>query len=184
MALLAEEIVEEWLNRQGYFTIRGIRVGVDEIDILAVKPSKGRRVSCRHIEVQCSMRPIGYISKLPKKTQKKTGRPANTAARRSREDLINGVREWVKKKYESKGKVDLLKRLYSGKWSRELVVNKVRDNAEVNLIKDHHKIKIFKLSDIVSDLQKNDYIIRSARGADLVDLVHIGVPESKNKRSH
>ena len=27
MALLAEEVVEEWLNRQGYFTIRGIRLG-------------------------------------------------------------------------------------------------------------------------------------------------------------
>lgn len=26
MALLAEEIVEEWLNRQGYFTIRGIKM--------------------------------------------------------------------------------------------------------------------------------------------------------------
>jgi hypothetical protein len=32
MALLAEEIVEEWLNRQGYFTIRGIKKGVHEID--------------------------------------------------------------------------------------------------------------------------------------------------------
>jgi len=30
MALLAEEVVEEWLNRQGYFTIRGIRLGVHE----------------------------------------------------------------------------------------------------------------------------------------------------------
>lgn len=36
MALLAEEIVEEWLNRQGYFTIRGIKMGVQEIDLLAV----------------------------------------------------------------------------------------------------------------------------------------------------
>jgi len=25
MALLAEELVEEWLNRQGFFTIRGLR---------------------------------------------------------------------------------------------------------------------------------------------------------------
>ena len=24
MSLLTEEVVEEWLNRQGYFTIRGI----------------------------------------------------------------------------------------------------------------------------------------------------------------
>ncbi len=36
MALLAEEVVEEWLNRNGYFTIRGIKVGVDEIDTLAI----------------------------------------------------------------------------------------------------------------------------------------------------
>ena len=33
MALLAEELVEEWLNRQGYFTIRGIKFGVHEIDL-------------------------------------------------------------------------------------------------------------------------------------------------------
>ena len=38
MSLLAEEVVEEWLNRNGYFTIRGIKVGVDEIDILAIRP--------------------------------------------------------------------------------------------------------------------------------------------------
>ena len=31
-----EEVVEEWLNRNGYFTIRGIKVGVDEIDTLAI----------------------------------------------------------------------------------------------------------------------------------------------------
>jgi len=37
MALLAEKIVEEWLNRQGYFTIRGIKMGVHKIDMLAVK---------------------------------------------------------------------------------------------------------------------------------------------------
>ncbi|HPO15410.1 MAG TPA: hypothetical protein PLI09_18345 [Candidatus Hydrogenedentes bacterium] len=33
MSLLAEEVFEEWLNRNGYFTIRGINVGVYEIDI-------------------------------------------------------------------------------------------------------------------------------------------------------
>jgi hypothetical protein len=31
MSLLADE----WLNQQGYFTIRG---GVDEVDLLAIKP--------------------------------------------------------------------------------------------------------------------------------------------------
>lgn len=37
MALLVEKIVEEWLNRQGYFTLRGIKMGVQEIYLLAVK---------------------------------------------------------------------------------------------------------------------------------------------------
>ena len=67
MALLAEEIVEEWLNRQGYVTIRGIKMGVHEIDLLAVKWLENGKVECRHIEVQASMRPVSYISRVPKK---------------------------------------------------------------------------------------------------------------------
>ncbi len=66
MALLAEEIVEEWLNRQGYFTIRGIKTGVQEIDLLAVKWENNFQVKRRHIEVQASMRPVSYISSVPK----------------------------------------------------------------------------------------------------------------------
>ncbi|MDA3927225.1 MAG: hypothetical protein PF904_21340 [Kiritimatiellae bacterium] len=60
MALLAEEVVEEWLNRQGYFTIRGIRLGVHEIDLLAIKPKKNGKYDCRHIEVSVSTNPIAY----------------------------------------------------------------------------------------------------------------------------
>ena len=37
MAKLAESIVEEWLNRQGFFTIHGIKFGNHEIDVLAGK---------------------------------------------------------------------------------------------------------------------------------------------------
>ena len=80
MALLAEEVVEEWLNRQGYFTIRGIRLGVDEIDLVAVMLRSGKTPDCRHVEVQASMRPVSYISKVPKSACK-TGRAANSATR-------------------------------------------------------------------------------------------------------
>jgi hypothetical protein len=37
VALLAEDLVEEWLNRQGFFTIRGVKEGVDEMDLLATR---------------------------------------------------------------------------------------------------------------------------------------------------
>ncbi len=97
MALLAEEIVEEWLNRQGYFTIRGIKLGVHEIDLLAIKWQVGGITECRHIEVQASMRPVSYISRVPKVGQK-AGRPANSA-KRSDEELNQGVAEWVETKF-------------------------------------------------------------------------------------
>ena len=59
MALLAESLVEEWLNRQGFFTIRGVRAGVDELDLLAVRPSKNSNgLEARHVEVQMSVNPI------------------------------------------------------------------------------------------------------------------------------
>ena len=63
MSLLAESLVEEWLNRAGYFTIRGARFGVNELDLLAVRPGpSGPEV--RHIEVQVSTNPIAYIPPL------------------------------------------------------------------------------------------------------------------------
>ena len=37
MALLAEELVQEWLNRQGYFTIRGIKGGVRSIYVVGIR---------------------------------------------------------------------------------------------------------------------------------------------------
>ena len=80
MALLAEEIVEEWLNRQGYFTIRGIKMGVQEIDLLAVKWQIDGKAECRHVEVQASMRPVSYISRVLKEEQK-AGRAANNAGK-------------------------------------------------------------------------------------------------------
>jgi hypothetical protein len=41
MALLAESLVEEWLNRKGFFTIRGIKHGVAEMDLFAIRHEAG-----------------------------------------------------------------------------------------------------------------------------------------------
>jgi hypothetical protein len=39
MAALAESLVDEWLNRQGFFSVRGVKHGVDEIDLLGIRPN-------------------------------------------------------------------------------------------------------------------------------------------------
>lgn len=172
MALLAEEIVEEWLNRQGYFTIRGIRLGVNEIDLLAVKHFENGSVDCRHIDLQASMRPVSYISKVPK-AGRKAGRAPNSA-KRSENELIDGVREWVESKFHSPKKRQLMATLWTGQWSSELVINNVKSEREVVLIAEHG-ITIRRLKDIVHELQTNSgFVIKSAAGADFIDLIQIG----------
>jgi len=125
MALLAEELVEEWLNRQGYFTIRGAKIGVDEIDLLAVRFRDGGVVECRHIEVQASVRPISYISTVPKAEQRKGMRP-NSAKIRSDELLKIGVAEWVDKKFKKPKKRALMSGLFPSEWTSELVINNIK----------------------------------------------------------
>lgn len=174
MALLAEEIVEEWLNRQGYFTIRGIKLGVQEIDLLAIKNTSGQ-IECRHIEVQASIRPVSYISRTPKSEQK-LGRAANSA-KRSEEELIVGVAEWIEKKFHRKDKRALMRKLWEGEWSSELVINSVKSDDEVRLIAGHD-VKIIHLKDIILELRGKEFIVNSASGADFIDLIHMGV-ESK-----
>src|SRR5215203_3213286 len=66
MALIDETIVEHWLRRQGYFTVRGLAVkakkpsnkGQKEIDFLAFHP-KTREL--KHVEVQSSSKLTGIL---------------------------------------------------------------------------------------------------------------------------
>jgi len=169
MSLLAEEVVEEWLNRQGYFTIRGIKLGVDEIDLLAVKPGPDA-VECRHVEVQASVNPISYICRVPRELQK-TGRPANSA-KRSADELTKGVEEWVEKKFLKANKVALMHKLAAGPWSRELVLHNVKSPHEVELIRGHG-ITIHRLADIVKALREEARLVQSASGAALLELIHL-----------
>ena len=95
------------------------------------------------------------------------------SAKRSDEELVTGVAEWVEKKFRRSDKRTLMSKLWQGEWSSELVVNVVKSDHELSLIAGHG-IKIHALSDIVSSLANERFIIGSASGADIVDLIHIG----------
>ncbi len=171
MALMAEELVEEWLRRQGYFTIRGVRLGVHEVDLLAVKSQQGQIVERRHIEVQASMRPVSFISKVPK-AQQKTGRAANSA-KRSIEELHLGVEEWVHTKFKRAEKLALMQKLWQGEWSSELVLNVVKSDEEVQLIQQHG-VHIIWLKEVVTELSSGNFPLKGANGSDFVDLICMG----------
>lgn len=143
---------------------------MNEVDLLAIRVT-GTTLECRHIEVQASMRPVSYISKVPKAAQK-LGRSANSA-KRSNNELEEGVREWVANKYAQPRKRQLIERLAPGPWSRELVIHRVKSAEEVALIAGHG-IAIIHLSAILRELRSGSFIITSAGGADFMDLLLMG----------
>ncbi len=157
MSLLGEEVVEEWLNRKGYFTIRGIKAGASQIDILAIKPLESGQHECRHIEIQLSINPIGYLT---------TG----NAKRLDQAELTEAVRKWIEKKFDRT--TDLQERLCHEKWTKELVVGKVKHEEEINLLQQQG-IVVRRLKDILSEMAIGNTVIQSATGADLFDLMQI-----------
>lgn len=172
MALLAEELVEEWLNRRGYFTIRGIKVGVHEIDLLALAVN-GSSIEARHVEVQASVNAVSYLCPLPKDVQKRTGRKPMSMKKRTPEELADGVREWVHKKFQLDAKQKLRRTLYPGEWKFELVVHRLRFPKELDLL-EHRGIRIHHLGEIIEQLSAGDTAIKKAAGSDLLELVMLG----------
>ncbi len=170
MSLLAEVVVEEWLNRQGYFTIRGVKLGIDEIDILAIRPLPDGSIEHRHIEVQASFKPMSYITPLPKAVRKDLGQ-VTSAKKRSPELLSQAVQEWVYKKYHKPNKKKLFEALGDG-WSKELVLHNVMHQDEIELIRSHG-IEILRLGDIVKALRSDKTLIKKASGSDLLELMYL-----------
>lgn len=175
MALLAEELVEEWLNRQGYFTIRGLRCGIHEMDLLAVGADAGGGFTCRHIEVQASVRPVSYLTPLSREVQRREGLGAGSARFRTDDVLRAGVAEWLEKKFDNPRKRAIRERLMpGGRWSRELVVHELKFARERELL-EAAGVTVLTLRSILRDLRdrSNGCDLDGAAGCHLADLVSL-----------
>ena len=172
MSLLAEEVVEEWLNRDGFFTIRGVKVGVYEMDILAIRPLADGGHQCRHVEVQVSINPISYITKVSAAERKRTGIAAHNAKKRELPLLRKGVQEWVDAKFYLPEKVRLRARLCPGDWTKELVIGKVKHEEEVPMLQEAG-VTVHRLKDILEEMVGRQHLVRAAAGADLYDLMQL-----------
>jgi hypothetical protein len=125
MALLAESLVDEWLNRAGFFTVRGLKHGVGEIDLLGVRPSPSG-LEAWHVEVQASFRPISCIAPLPKESVAGFAKSRTKAA----------AHAWVRKKFTSRKKRSARESAWPGlNWRFVLVHAAVRWPAEIEAIR-------------------------------------------------
>jgi hypothetical protein len=171
MALLAESLVEEWLNRRGYFTIRGVKQGVGEMDLLAVRPEP-HGVRGWHVEVQVSFRPIGYIAKRTKQMVAEFGGKASSARARTSAEVELCARESVANKFRARDKVRLRERLWSRvEWSFHLVHAAVRYPGELEAFA-REGVTCHPFHKLLSELShRDDATFSGSAGGDLAEIV-------------
>jgi hypothetical protein len=168
LALIAEEVVEEWLNQQGFLTLRGLKLGVQEMDLLAVRNSPSG-VELRHYEVSASMNPVSYISRVPKSIQIETGRAPANAKKRTLKELEVGVAEFIEKKFLMPKKAAVRQSIWPGEWSFHFVINEVRHKEELDVFQ-RTGVEMVSLKQVLRDLSTSGGAFTAA-SKDLVDLI-------------
>lgn len=172
MALLAEQLVDEWLNRLGFFTVRGIKEGVNEIDLLAIRPNEqGIGLDAWHVEVQISFNPTAYISQLSDAQMKELGARSRSSAKQRPLDMLEGsVADWVDKKFKQKKKIGTREKRWPGQqWHFVLVHARTKHAEELELIRKNG-VQLIPFIDVLSALADGTDM-RGQTGTDIVDII-------------
>ena len=144
VSLLDEQIVDEWLNRQGFFTMRGIKIGRQEIDFLAVRHTDAG-LERWHVEVQASFRPIGYLG------------GDNNARKRSPDEIKLGVQQYVEKKFKSEVKNKRrLETKMGSEWQFVLVHAVLKGHDTVTSCLNESGVKTISYDQVLMDLIADD----------------------------
>jgi hypothetical protein len=162
MALVAETLVEEWLNREGYFTIRGAKAaGGAEMDLLAVSFSKPHAL---HVEVTVSADPKGYI-----------GGDSNLKSR-SPEEVKAGVEDWFIKKFSGRKLqvARLREKLCPDRdWSFMLIYGNLKYPEELDLIEDRG-VEVKHIGEVLEELRdRKRTFVTSSEASGVAELFDI-----------
>ena len=159
MALLDEQLVEEWLNRQNFFTMRGIKSGNDEIDLLAIRP-KPEGLECWHVEVQISYRPVNFIG------------GKKNARKRTKNELREGVEQWVAKKFTSPKKAKRRNEILpDAKWRYFLVHAVLKDEAELTIMEELG-VELIPYKRVLEDLRSEKKSKSSSAASGIVEMLN------------
>jgi hypothetical protein len=168
MALLAESLVEEWLNRNGYFTIRGVKHGQGEVDLLAIRPWSDGVVGW-HVEVTVSFRPIGYIVREP---GGESARGGSYVRKRTPEQVQDYARKWIEAKFRAPAMNKSRSDLWPGvRWSFHLVHGVVRHPLELEAFKSEG-VTCHAFHQVLSGLsQRSDLGFSGSAGGDVAEII-------------
>jgi hypothetical protein len=171
MSLLAESLVDEWLNRRGFFTVRGMKHGVGEIDLLGVRPNVSS-LEAWHVEVTASFRPISYIASLPDDALEGFAKSKTSMKERPPKLVEKAAEAWVEKKFTCKSKRHARENAWPGmKWKYVLVHEALRWPAEVEAIA-RKGVEVIPLYRVLSELGRSDASgLRGSAGTDLSEII-------------
>jgi Holliday junction resolvase-like predicted endonuclease len=167
MALLAESLVEEWLNRRGFFTIRGVKHGLGEMDVIAVHHGPDG-IQGWHVEVTVSFRPIGYIAP----DQLGSGRRRDYVRRRTAEKVQACAHAYVEAKFRASAKAHVRERLWPGlTWCFHLVHGVLRHADELEAFA-REGVTCHPFHELLSELSRRDRdSFSGSAGGDLAEIV-------------
>ena len=83
---------------------RGIKHGLAEIDLLAIRHEAETPVNGWHVEVQVSFRPVTYIAKLTDDMARASNRLRTNASARTPDQIETCASEWVQSKFKADAK--------------------------------------------------------------------------------
>ena|SRR5882724_7308061 len=172
MSLLAESLVEEWLNRKSFFTIRGIKHGIGELDLLGILRESDGSITGWHVEVQASFRPVGYIAKLTKDMAHTSGRARGSAKERTPEEVEMCAHDWVQSKFRAKEKVRVRESLWPGvNWSFHLVHAVAREPHELAIFQKEG-VACHPFKHLLNELtNRAEHTYSGSAGGDLAEIV-------------
>ncbi|WP_099301897.1 hypothetical protein [Bacillus sp. Marseille-P3800] len=174
MALYAETIVEEWFNRNGYFTIRGLKDKISECDILAIKYT-ANGIDAIHCEVQVSVRPVNYIYKLTSRAMEELEAKSRTSAKLRPDHIIKECADaYVENKFKSRKKEEIRNKLTPGiDWTYMLVHGNVKDQKELDFI-GSNGVLIKPVSTIMNELIKGrtELSITGSSAGDMIEMMN------------
>lgn len=157
MSLLDEQMVEEWLNRNDFFTMRGLKCGIDEIDLLAIRHRQPNEFW--HVEVQVSFRPIGYV-----------GGDTN-ARKRTSNEIRDGIEKWVFKKFKNEKKSARREQVAPGaNWKYKFVHGNLRDAAELEYM-SALGVEPVAYTDVLSGLLLKELAPSSSIASGIVEII-------------
>ena len=167
---IIENIVADCFYSRGYFLIKNLKAGLNEIDILAIKLNNEQKVDdAVHIEVHCSSKPIGYIG------------GSSSAKKRSASKIESGVEDYIDKKFNNEKVKNVIKKLIGNKYKykKMFICGKLKEEDTTKYF-DKNGIEVMRVWQIFKEIKANEGEFRTGEGNRYHQLLYLNDQNKNN----